>query len=589
MLWSKVQQSMFSRVTVWVLVFSLCGVSSVRAEKQLSLDVDLEGPAAAAQWVLQSHGGVSVGGGELVLDTVKRKGVRVFLRTPTLCDLTLTCKIFVESKGAGVRAFEVCFHSVGIASHQFVHVNRGSAILNWARRENGWNELARVACTRKEGKWLDVKVQCVDEQIRFYLDGKLVLSKTDSHWQAGRIGFGSSQGLVRVKDIHLEGTSVTLEQPWRTDVPKLFGTFHQLASKRRHTEVSEKLDISVSDPFIISSRITNPELGTHEQPHLFKLPGGDLLLVFHKDGDIHGAQRVILRSSDQGKTWTPMPTPVHRPESMAVLRDGTVIIYDDYAFRKEGNEFVGEMSISRNGGKSFGPLELAVFQRPDNCRARDASTYWPAKEMDLYRKTSAKWSTDLCHALWRTVLEKDDGTLIACAATGYEGDKQPRTVCYQSTDKGRTWHSESVVAGGSDRYAHEPVMSFCSNGDVLCIMRRDLMQARSTDGGKTWKFEKDLAGIGVDPDLCLMTNGVLACSYGRPGNRIMFSVDGTGREWTDQLQIYEYQRGSFGYTGIVEVQPGKLLFVYDHHDAFAEYGGKQTTAVQGVYITVKKR
>ena len=86
-----------------------------------------------------------------------------------------------------------------------------------------------------------------------------------------------------------------------------------------------------------------------------------------------------------------------------------------------------------------------------------------------------------------------------------------------------------------------------------------------------------------------MTGGVLACSYGRPGNRIMFSADGTGREWTDWIQIYEYQRGSFGYTSIVEVQPGKLLFVYDRPDAYAEYDGKRTTAIQGVYVTVKRK
>ena len=69
----------------------------------------------------------------------------------------------------------------------------------------------------------------------------------------------------------------------------------------------------------------------------------------------------------------------------------------------------------------------------------------------------------------------------------------------------------------------------------------------------------------------------------------MFSIDGTGREWTDRIQIYEYQRGSFGYTGIVEVQPGKRLYVYDRRDVFAEYDGEQSTAIQGVYITVKRK
>jgi len=44
---------------------------------------------------------------------------------------SFNCKVLVESKGPGVRAFEVLFHSAGIASHQFVHVNRGAEILGW--------------------------------------------------------------------------------------------------------------------------------------------------------------------------------------------------------------------------------------------------------------------------------------------------------------------------------------------------------------------------------------------------------------------------------------------------------------------------
>jgi hypothetical protein len=59
------------------------------------------------------------------------------------------------------------------------------------------------------------------------------------------------------------------------------------------------------------------------------------------------------------------------------------------------------------------------------------------------------------------------------------------------------------------------------------------------------------------------------------------------------LHIYEYPEStlgrSFGYTGITEVEPGKLLFVYDPHDQFPEYGGKETTAIQGVYINVRRK
>jgi len=589
-MWRSIVTSLFG-----LLAF---GFSATQAADELSVDVDLKKADAVADWVLPPRGGVSLAEGQLVIDGLAHRGPETFLREPVVGDFVLTCKIRVKPTSGGVRAFGVNFHSAGVASYQWLHVNRANAILGWSDRQEHWHELKRVSVRREEGAWFDVKVECEGPEIRFYLDGKLVASATDSHYQAGRIGFAASQGLVRVKDVRLVGTASTLQRPWRPDPPPRFaayGTYHELDPKRRHTDVSGKLEITVSEPFVISSRISRPELGAHEQPHLFRMPCGDVHLVFHQDGDIHGATRVVLRSADRGKTWEPMPIAVNRHEAVGVLRDGTVLVYDDYAFRREESTFVGQMCVSRDGGRSFGPVHLAVFHRPARASALAASTYWAANDLAKYRATSARWSDELCHALWRSVLEKADGTLIACAHTRYEGDKKTRTVCYHSTDGGKTWGEESSVASDDEIAGEgfvEPVMAIASNGDVVCVMRTNghlpLMQARSTDGGRTWQEPTKTGSLGVDPDLCLMSGGVLACSYGRPGNRIMFSADGTGREWTDRVQLYEYDRGSFGYTGIVEVEPGKLLYVYDRHDAYPEYDGRRTSAIQGVFITVRK-
>ena len=360
------------------------------------------------------------------------------------------------------------------------------------------------------------------------------------------------------------------------------GAFHELDPQQRHTDVSGKLEITVSEPFTISSRDERPEMGRHEQPHLFMMPNGDIHLVFHRDRDIDAAERVILRSSDGGQSWEPMPIAVHRHEAVGVLSDGTVLVYDDYCFHKEGNVFVGEMCVSEDGGRTFGPVELATFIRPDNFATRAMAEEHVAN----YRDTSAQWSNLIGHALWRSVIELPDGTLIACAHTQYQGDDRLRTIVYRSTDAGRTWGSEVTVAYDPEIRGQgfcEPVMALLANGDLLCVMRtggnRPLMQSRSTDGGVTWEPPVATGSLGVDPDLHLMSNGVLACSHGRPGNRIMFSADGTGEEWTDRLQIYEYERGSFGYTGIVEVEPETLLMVYDRRD---------TRSIEGVFIIVRR-
>jgi len=555
--------------------------------------VDLNAVDASDGWDFLKKE-ATVRGGELVLDGLDRAGVAAFLKEPALGDMTLTCKVYVEPRGSGVRAFGVVFRSRDSVSYQFVHVNRGSAIFCWSNLKESWNELARVRVRRPEGKWLDVKLECAGSEVRFYLAGELVLSKDNVAPEVGRIGFNVSQGLARFRDICVQGATARLDPPWRVIArPKRHGTFHELPADYRHTDASGKLDITVSEPFIISSRITRPDMGAHEQPHLFQLQNGDVLLVFHKDGDIHGAQRVALRSRDGGGVWTVEPERVNRDEAIGALSDGTVLVYDTYGFRREEGVFCKELFRSRDGGRTFeGPL-LATVTVPQAAKHRFRG------DVERYRRTSAQWSDDVGGNFWRTVLELNDGSLLACGTALFKGHPPRfydhlRGVCCRSTDKGLTWQYLATIAYDPAWGFHEPVMCYCSDGAILCVMRtkgggHPLMQSHSRDQGKTWEPFRETGSLGVDPDLCLMSNGVLACSYGRPGNRIMFSIDATGQAWTDRLKIYEYARGSFGYTGIVEVEPGKLLFVYDRSGTYPEYGGRRTTAIQGAYITVRKR
>ena len=130
----------------------------------------------------------------------------------------------------------------------------------------------------------------------------------------------------------------------------------------------------------------------------------------------------------------------------------------------------------------------------------------------------------------------------------------------RSADLGKTWtHLAHVGLGG------EPAVVRLSDSEWLAITRPDahmsnLLQHRSLDGGKTWKFERTLEEGSVMPDLVLMSNGVLACSYGRPVSNLMFSHDG-GRTWRDHRVISD--RANFNYTTIREISPGRLLYMHD--------------------------
>ena len=104
-----------------------------------------------------------------------------------------------------------------------------------------------------------------------------------------------------------------------------------------------------------------------------------------------------------------------------------------------------------------------------------------------------------------------------------------------------------------------------ANGDLLVMLRTGsaspMFQARSTDGGKTWSEPQQVMDHGVAPYMCLMQNGVLVCSYGRPNSGIMFSYDGTGHEWEDAQDLYRAE-GSH-YTTVFEIEPNLLMYFYD--------------------------
>jgi photosystem II stability/assembly factor-like uncharacterized protein len=87
-----------------------------------------------------------------------------------------------------------------------------------------------------------------------------------------------------------------------------------------------------------------------------------------------------------------------------------------------------------------------------------------------------------------------------------------------------------------------------------------LRQTWSHDGGKTWTPLITLEEGSVSPDMVVMSNGVVACSYGRPGSNLMFSTD-QGKTWTHHTVITD--SGGFNYTALREVSPGRLLYIHD--------------------------
>jgi len=213
------------------------------------------------------------------------------------------------------------------------------------------------------------------------------------------------------------------------------------------------------------------------------------------------------------------------------------------------------------------------------------------------------------------LVELADGALLCTAYGWFHGDKAQargfragtykyRTFLCRSEDRGQTWRYFADLACdpevGKEGFCEADLVQL-PNGELFCVMRTGgsvlgvapsdasgngdglaplfvagsrpsnfswcgdgltpLYACRSRDGGLTWTTPVSL-GVGtVWPHLAVTRNGILACSYGRPGNHIMFSAD-NGHSWGGHCPVSPAAQ-STGYTCLRTIGPNEVVMSYD--------------------------
>ena len=234
------------------------------------------------------------------------------------------------------------------------------------------------------------------------------------------------------------------------------------------------------------------------------------------------------------------------------------------------------------------------------------------------------------------ILKLKNGELIGSMYGNYEGDvllcdgyptelnqRKYRTVVVFSKDMGYTWGNPVLVAydkmlgrGIPDKHHmigksipetrggrtmivpaitqegfREADLVEAPNGDLICVMRSGgrnpapgvnlfptpLYCSRSSDKGKTWTPPVQIADRGTCPSLVTLRNGIIVCTYGRPGNWLIFSDD-NGQSWKGAFQ--------FGTTGdsnyLLEVAPNVIQVYHETKEGNEE-------SVRGSFFTIKKK
>jgi hypothetical protein len=368
------------------------------------------------------------------------------------------------------------------------------------------------------------------EDMAVEMDGKRIIEGRDAFWRPATsprkfIRFGSTSKPF-TGDAHWEFVRLGLRPSASAAVDK------------------SPLKITVSEPWPLNVE----EKNTESRPYLYDMGQGLLLNSNPQGSDALLEPYIVRRSTDVGKTWQAVKGTEQNsdsPQELVRLADGRILGPSRWTRLQPNGSLTGKTTILDAKAEAL-TMHDSTITLP--------AEFMPAKSGEVLIFERHIWA------------ETDGSTTAVAWSRTNQRDAEKRfivtrqTHLLRSTDLGKTWtHLVRVGLGG------EPAVVRLSDSEWLAVTRPDghmsnLLQHRSLDGGKTWKFERTLEEGSVMPDLVLMSNGVLACSYGRPVSNLMFSLDG-GRTWRDHRVISD--RANFNYTAIREISPGRLLYMHD--------------------------
>ena len=264
-----------------------------------------------------------------------------------------------------------------------------------------------------------------------------------------------------------------------------------------------------------------------------------------------------LRSTDGGQNFEDWGMPFC--ESVSEMEDGSVIAISRLSIENKDGTFIKIYRSNDKAASWSGPEFIPVFGPP----------------IDRYEANPYI----IFH---RSIKTLKSGAVLVSAYTRFKGDPRDRVVFYKTDDgfKSLYYYSTAVCDPGNEspHGINESVMEYSQDNKLVCVSRTNgylpMVYTISSNEGATWGDYEDIGSDGVDPDMVRMSNGLLACSYGRPGVFVMFSED--GKYWNNRTCIYNHPYELFGlsyrekwdhehtcgYTSLREVSPGKLLLAY---------------------------
>ena len=307
----------------------------------------------------------------------------------------------------------------------------------------------------------------------------------------------------------------------------------------------------------------------------------------YNNGDIHVYDK---RSHDGGKTWQEAGHILENSSYQYPEPDGEVIMFRS-ANAAGGSSDAGRPEVSLQMTDKKGVYEADFYRSTDNglTRANEKAKIVLPEEL-------SDWTGVLC----RKIVRLKDGSLMMSMycrkADGDQIDRQFRVLALRSEDRGKSWRYLSTIAfdlkedvrgEGFDEASllvlddgkilsfmrsgasYQPALGSFNNNDWNTKMpfsfgiQTPIYMSISTDGGENWSNADPITTHGVWPDAIQLENGIIAVSYGRPGNWLMFN-DNESESWGPIIPFYNdlYPPDCGNYISMSEVTPNVLLVVY---------------------------
>lgn len=335
-------------------------------------------------------------------------------------------------------------------------------------------------------------------------------------------------------------------------------------------------------------------------------PSGSVFRFNNGDIQVHNR-----RSTDGGMTWHQIDYILENSTYQFPAPDNEVVM-----FRSEnaagGHSSAGRPEVSIQKTSQKGVFEAVFYRSKDNGHTRvkeSAKIFLPEKLND--------WNSVLC----RKIVGLEDGSLLMSMYSynkkGKDIERIFRSIALRSTDRGRTWHYLSTIAFDMREDVrgegfNETSLLVLPDGKILSFMRSgasyqaslgsfnnndwdtkmpfsygkqtSIYMSVSEDGGKSWSNVDPITSHGVWPDSVLMENGIIALTYGRPGNWIMFN-DRKSESWGPIVPFHNglYPPDCGNYISMTEVAPDILLVVYSRTNPNDQWKSE----IVGTYFNVK--